>query len=482
MPDGFNVTDSKNNSKQYFVFWDMDDTSYHFTYQKIKNPHLLLPILLFQCHAENQHFGICTNRTPTEEEVEYKVSDYLAVLRECGIHISEKHVVFGGGRNMTPQNLAHGALESAFQTINEQVGALTFSDAAEPLRKQLDQFKTQLIEARISGKNFIINDFLNDKFDSSQQHFQFETGTCAGEDLIVGIVDDCDTISSKISLLGGQCFGIKASRGGKPDFKVNEGEVDDYHSDAYLIELAQKIGLHQLAEDLLMSSDGIPNSPKHTMIHIAAMLYAWHASPMKESIEIEVLVNMIGTLSADQIKNIINILDHTIGYKDHTTDEHHYNRVEELRQSIAAKHELACLQEVILEPEPLETSSKDEGELNHKNNAPIPKKKESFFSRIFIRNRANSDSSTTTGARIKPKKETSNGDSKTHRSCDFCCQTVLDMGDQRNKKVIFRSNTANNLFDSEEIGASSKIKRSQSMPEDENAKEKNRKPNKTKKR
>jgi len=230
--------------QQFFTFFDFDDTSVVLPHEtdldqrkRIKNPQLLLPILLFQTFAADQHIGILTNRTADESEIlhtkdkDYAVADFIADIAKMGIMIPEPHIIFGGGEKRWKMN----------QEMDRYVDSL--DDLADTLQNlSLD---SKFIE-KFGGKNYFITSFLDkhlDTSDSEQTVYQFGSSNCIPENLVVGIVDDLETIVKDSEAAG--YFGIQALGHGKlPGSDASKKEIQNFYSDEYLIELAEKVGLN----------------------------------------------------------------------------------------------------------------------------------------------------------------------------------------------------------------------------------------------
>lgn len=254
-----------------FTGYDMDDTTVNLAVNqdeddKIKNPHLLLPIMLFQTHAPNQHLGIMTNRSSEDEATPYTVSRFLKDLFSMGIIIPKEHVLFGRGKNGDPSMNALVELENTFKAL-----ALTdHREKASKVWEQMEGLTTLLFE----GKNHMISSFLlrchNPK--TNVYHFQAEVygktklEACPKEKLTFVFLDDKKEITDPVPNLGKQFSAVKAT-----DRTEN--------NDEYLFELADKIGLTTYAVDLLK------NPQKHAddspMMRLAALLYAWQRFPEK---------------------------------------------------------------------------------------------------------------------------------------------------------------------------------------------------------
>lgn len=312
----------------YFIFWDMDDTSVKCYDNRIKNPHLLLPIKLFQSVAPNQQLGIMTNRAPSDLETDYTIKEYLVLLRSFGIFILDEHVVFGGGTNAKQQNKEYHQLVEAVNLIAQQIDSLKLTDIGAELVQAHATLKASLFDkieaAKYHGKNHQLVEFLNRHYNEMTQVFTFGSVSCAKKALIYGIVDDLETIAAETQILGNGFLGIQASRGGNPPGV--DRPVGDYYKDDYLFEVAEKIGLSQYAAALLMGEctvdDGEP-----AMMKIAALLYAWHAFPDK--IELRHFKIFEKILSVDELECIAKMLEYISKFANRHKDAH-YRDVREL--------------------------------------------------------------------------------------------------------------------------------------------------------
>lgn len=309
----------------FFTFWDMDDTSVN-TDDTIKNAHLLLPIKLFQTRATNQHFGILTNRAPSDKN-KYSVNQYLCDLNDFGIVIPRDHVIFGGGENAQQSNKDLDDLELALRTIQAQIQSLKLTDVGDELAKIFPQDESnplgKLMSAKYHGKNYHITDFLNRHFYEQALEYRFQTGVCAKDALTFVMIDDLESISEKTQLLGKQFIGIKASRGGNTPKYFEDPE--DFYQDDYLFCLAETIGLADYAKSLLR--DRISHANDDALLQISGLLYAWHAFP--KEIDLHSLSQFKQVLTSTECEQVAKML----GYikKHANTHPHaHYRRVDEL--------------------------------------------------------------------------------------------------------------------------------------------------------
>lgn len=312
----------------YFIFWDMDDTSVKSCDNQVKNPHLLLPIKLFQSAAPNQQLGIMTNRAPSDLETDYTVNEYLALLRSFGIFILDEHVIFGGGTNAEQRNKEYHQLELAVDFIGKQIDALKLTEIGTELEQAQAILKTNLFAkikaAKYHGKNHQLVEFLNRHYNEITQSFTFGSVHCSKKELIYGIVDDLATIATETQILGDGFLGIQASPGGNPPSR--DKPVGDYYKDDYLFEVAEKIGLSQYTTALLMSKHAVGDAAP-AMMKIAALLYAWHAFPDKIDLRDFKIFEKI--LSVEEFECIAKMLEYISRFAN-THPDAHYRDVSEL--------------------------------------------------------------------------------------------------------------------------------------------------------
>ncbi|MGE4350354.1 MAG: hypothetical protein AB7D28_11415 [Candidatus Berkiella sp.] len=312
----------------YFIFWDMDDTSVKSCDNQVKNPHLLLPIKLFQSAAPNQQLGIMTNRAPSDLETDYTVNEYLALLRSFGIFILDEHVIFGGGTNAEQRNKEYHQLELAVDFIGKQIDALKLTEIGTELAQTHAILETSLFAkieaAKYHGKNHQLVEFLNRHYNEITQSFTFGSVHCSKKELIYGIVDDLATIAAETRILGDGFLGIQASPGGNPPSA--DRPVGDYYKDDYLFEVAEKIGLSQYATELLIGDCAVDHG-EPAMMKIAALLYAWHAFPDK--IELRDFKIFEKILNVDELECIAKMLEYVSKFANIHQDAH-YRDVSEL--------------------------------------------------------------------------------------------------------------------------------------------------------
>lgn len=308
-------------SPVFFTFWDMDDTSVKIFDNQIKNPHLLLPILLFQMHANNQHVGILTNRSPSDIETGYPVAQYLKDLKTFGISIPEAHVIHGGGENGAAKMDSLHKLDEAIKELTEQVKALKLTEAGSDLADKLSM-ADELINARYKGKNYWITEFLRSRFDEATERYRFESGYCSKDQLHIGIVDDLRQIAEQTAILGKQFFGVKASQGGNPP---KLGQEEDYYSDGYLFEFAERIGFTAFATHYFKGTRAFRRT--HPLQKISAMLFAWHLFP--DEVKLMHFMEFEKQLDDTECEQIARMLEY-ISLHANTHTDAHYRPVDEL--------------------------------------------------------------------------------------------------------------------------------------------------------
>lgn len=357
----------------YYTAYDVDDTLWALDLTQLKNAHLLLPIMLFQMHAPNQHFGLMTNRGPRDDQVqepEAKVSAILTQLRNFGIAVPEDHVVFAGRENAQPKQQEFLDIEQGVKALTKAIHQLRVADGidVDALSDQLAQLslmKDKVIETRHSGKNFAITEFLNARLERDG-HYHFATGKCRQQDLIFCMVDDLESIAGETSRLGKHFRGIHASVGGKsPDkifaerkrrfdrrnaayldelrlWKEQGGQGDQpapptppdnikpeafksYYSDAYLLELAAEIGLVSYCESLQSHSD--LHTDESAILKFAALLFEMHNPESKLGLrDFQLLEQELTALECRQLNSMLEYIGHhTDSENKHFADFAHFN-------------------------------------------------------------------------------------------------------------------------------------------------------------
>lgn len=280
---GAATSSSTSNELHYYTFWDMDDTLLTMQKFTFKNPHLLLPILLYQTHSPNQELGVMTLRPPQDDTVEYSVKDFVTDVAHFGIEFPQNHIVFCGGgeldvrdqRSRLDSDAAFAYLISKFRELS-----LTKGEQAQVRIAQLEAMKKELHEAKHLGKNNFICFFLESKLNKETQIYQFSKSQCHASLQRFVLVDDADRNASAISALGENFRGILASKPGK----ILAGDDESlWYSINYLTILAEHIGFAHYALDVLQNPKG--HRDDNTMQQFAALLYCWQAFPDKCLVE-----------------------------------------------------------------------------------------------------------------------------------------------------------------------------------------------------
>lgn len=309
----------------YLVFWDMDDTLIDTKHQIIKNPHLLLPILLYQTVTQNQEWLILTNRSSDEnamsnEEHFYATTTLKKDLSKFGI--SWHHpVMFGMGQGSYNGQQEREELEGAIEVLRRNFAALSMSKGqsnllslfAQGLTDPFEAIQESFYDSRYKGKNYAIQAFLKEHATHDEASVKLAKTTSLKKDLYIGMIDDNEAIGGEeiLSPLGDNFFGIKAARGGNPP-KTESDDEDDYYSDAYLIHVGKLIGLHQFAKAVFTTKER-----HHPMQMMATVLYAWHQQEMVEHLEanqinllliFEELLNDFDAQSWLQVKSLLKYL------------------------------------------------------------------------------------------------------------------------------------------------------------------------------
>lgn len=340
---------------QFFTFWDMDDTSIFWEKDethagiervRIKNPHLLLPVLLFQTFAPNQHVGIMTNRPPSDNIVEYTVKMFIDDLHHFGIHIPEDQIIFCGGENASQMNDELKILRNALDSLPKQLQSLKLIESGEDFSQQassVHQMLCGLDRKKYDGKNYFIIKFLNEHFQEDTQCFNFKKGICARSRLILGIVDDYENIAKAAKQLGAGFFSILASRGGNaPKDRSTQEDIHEYYRVDYFDKLAEIIGLNSYCENLLTSPE--KHLHDHPMLQLAALLFLWQRlntrNIKKRIIEIE------KQLSDMQCEQIAKMLENIMALKI-SHPEAQYKPVEKLAEIFSPRADRHFLNTVI---------------------------------------------------------------------------------------------------------------------------------------
>lgn len=259
----------------YFNFWDMDDTAINLLDFSIKNPHLLLPLMLYQTYRPNQHIGIMTNRSPQDDVVDYTVKQFLTDLKSFGIIIPQAHVVFGGGENARPAGEDYAALKKSVDVLTAQLQSLAVTSHRAAFLQQtteLSALYNLILETKFEGKNYLFIQFLNNHYIAERDTYEFSTGLCKREDLIVTMMDDLKTIAKPMNNMGPAFFCVQAAPGGKAPAKGTE-EENQYYSVDYLHKMAQRIGFCDYALELV--SDPEKHQSDHPLLQFAGLLYLW---------------------------------------------------------------------------------------------------------------------------------------------------------------------------------------------------------------
>lgn len=357
----------------YYTAYDVDDTLWALDLKQIKNAHLLLPIMLFQMHAPNQHFGLMTNRGPRDNEVpepEAKVSAILMQLKNFGIAVPEEHVIFAGRENAQPKQQEFLDIDRGINALTRAIEQLHVADGVDvdALSDQLAQLsllKDRVIETRHSGKNFAITDFLNTRL-AKDGCYHFATGVCRQQDLIFCMVDDLESIAGETSRLGKLFRGIHASVGGKspdkifavrqrqfdrlnteypgkvqrwkeqgeegeqpappmPPDDIEPGAYEAYYSDSYLFKLAGEIGLISYCESLQSHPD--LHTDENALLKFAALLFEMHNPESKLSLrDFQLLEQELTALECRQLDAMLKyIVRHTDAHNKHFRKFAHFN-------------------------------------------------------------------------------------------------------------------------------------------------------------
>jgi hypothetical protein len=303
--------------KQFFTFWDMDDTCIFWEVNdgreivKIKNPHLLLPVMLFQTFARNQHFGIMTNRPPTDDIVEYTVKMLRDEIHDFGIDIPDSQVIYCGGENSNVRNKELHILENALASLPQQLQSLKLIENGGDFVQQANSMQKLLLSVnsrKYDGKNYFLINFLNQHYFEDLHSYAFPKGTCPKGDLILGIVDDIGNIAKAAEQLGTGYFGVQASRGGNaPRENSTQEDIYDYYRVDYFHKLASIIGLSDYCESLLSSPEN--HKHDHPMLQIAALLFIWQKSNTKSiKKQIKEVEKQLSELQCEQIAKMLGYI------------------------------------------------------------------------------------------------------------------------------------------------------------------------------
>lgn len=329
---------------QYFSFWDIDSTLLK-SAEHIKNPHLTLPILLFQSRAKGHHVGILTNRGPNDDAA-FTIKQLLEELRQFGVEIPSSHIIIAGGVNATPSVEDWYALNEAIkntgpmEAITKNLAALELTEKGQELASRTQEKKTwqELLNVRFDGKNYFFVNFFNARYKDASYHF--ESGVCPKDELQLGMIDDLENISQAANTLGKPCFGIKASRGGNPpEFLSQRDPDDDYYEDMYLFALSMRTGLDAYAKDLLQNPGS--HLEEDPIVRLSALLYAWHR--FYTTCHTSHFQSAIKRLNELQCEQFLEMLKYIEKYANEHKDAH-YRPVEKLILIFQARKDFLFLE------------------------------------------------------------------------------------------------------------------------------------------
>ncbi len=307
-----NTNFQQTNQKVNFTFWDMDDTCVDSWNKTIKNPHLLLPIMLFQSFGANQFFGILTNRDIKKEAAsDYPVEKFQSELASFGITLSQDFIKFCGGDDSF--NAKYEVSTKGLDLLSQFFSKLQICeiDEADEQRenhlaqsnalKELRRYFIDSMEPRIfHGKNYYILDFLEKHLNESKSMYHFSGLSCTKDNLIMLLVDDNPDIAEPAKNLGINNFvGITASRGGK-DLPKEGDTTDNYYSVDYLHVLAKQLGLAAYAQQI--------NAKDHPMLQMAALLYLWQNGNCKIN-DFAELLKQINAQECVQLRDMLAYID-----------------------------------------------------------------------------------------------------------------------------------------------------------------------------
>ncbi len=321
------LKDNNRERKQFCILWDMDDTLVAMANLKIKNPQMLLPFLLFQTYAPNQHVGILTSRPPTDDLVDYTVKSFRKDLADFGIDIPEEQTVFCGGENEVPNKKLVDMLQKALEMLPAEFESLSVTEKGASVSRNAEmvqQSLSSLLELKAPGKNHFIIKFLNEHLKKELNAYIFAKGSCAKENLIVGLVDDNKLNANATIELGRAFFGVNLY-GGKLPINSSAEVIREYYSVDYFHTLADKIGFTTYCESLL--ADHANHRQDHPMLQMSALLYLWQTSDNKD-IVIKRMKKIEKQMSDLQCEQIAKMLDYIIELK--ISKQAHYHSVEEL--------------------------------------------------------------------------------------------------------------------------------------------------------
>lgn len=337
------------NELTHFTFWDMDDTLIAIFLRIFKNAHVLLPTMLYQSQAPNQHLGILTNRSSDDEiRAEFPVEIALQILRGFGIDVPKSHVLFGGGEDNKPNIEDLHKLEIATTEIIRQIEMLKLTDhgekvlGAETIAINLAAALDPLKDIKHRGKNYFLLKFLKEHFHKASQEYRFDTGVCHKDNFICGIVDDKRGIPESAEMLGKHFFGIKATDGGYPPKSATDRP--DFYQDEYLFILAKIIGLDDYARSIVSYPE--KHEKEDALLQISGLLYAWQAFP--DMLNIKHFAKFEHCLSLNECEQVANMLAYIKCHANKHADAH-YHPVDDLAEcfnAFAIKKALIALNDV----------------------------------------------------------------------------------------------------------------------------------------
>lgn len=229
--------------KRKLVIFDFDETllltkpSHGSPKDTFKNPHRLLPLMLFMNNSALHKIGILTNRSHSNEKEGLSSLDANKQLENMGIGLNESYVI------RRPADYGNWADNTYLQAL----------DAAKKLPPQERAEAEAAANKKFGGKNH--------RLEQMRNRAAIEEGVETPiEDTIM--VDDGPGVIENAQKSG---YGtVKAT-----EFNYKDSKSDDNSN--YLIELGQKIGLNGYVDDLVAHPENHRNDPPMQMA--GALMY-----------------------------------------------------------------------------------------------------------------------------------------------------------------------------------------------------------------
>ncbi|MGE3320311.1 MAG: hypothetical protein AB7I18_13545 [Candidatus Berkiella sp.] len=286
--------------KRKFVAFDYDDTLLLLegtNKDKVKNPHRLLPVMLFMGHSSNHEMAILTNRGDREEgfgkgaEKEYSTLDGQRDLQAMGIIIDDPYVIRQPReyRNWVTEatheveldlylkdDSEYPTLKKNKQDLKAQIEALTNQiKTLEANKKDSSQEMQKL--ATLKGQLQTVFTDIENKYQAKRKSMSQDDQKAIDRELekkFGGKVHRLEQLRQRVAIRDGvetpitDTIMVDDSKGviegtkmaGYDTVKATERNLDDNNSD-YVKELGQKIGLDEYLDDLVKNPAAHRNDP-----------------------------------------------------------------------------------------------------------------------------------------------------------------------------------------------------------------------------